>query len=68
VAWAKVGRIVNIVWGVVVAVAFERRLTLEAAAWLSKKRVEIVVWGEAAEGSRLKSMSASTTKAGRSRS
>jgi hypothetical protein len=67
VAWAKVGRIVNIVWGVVVAVAFERRLTLEGA-WLSKKRVEIVVWGEAAEGSRLKSMSASTTKAGRSRS
>ena len=42
-AWAKVGRIVNIVWGVVVAVAFERRLTLEAAAWSSKKRVEIVV-------------------------
>ena len=33
-----------------------------------KKRAEIVVWGEAAEGSRPKSMRASTTKAGRSRS
>jgi transposase len=33
-----------------------------------KKRVEIVVWGEAAEGSRPKSMRASTTKADRSRS
>jgi len=33
-----------------------------------KKRVEIVVWGEAAEGSRPKSMRASTAKAGRSRS
>ena len=33
-----------------------------------KKRVEIVVWGEAAEGSRRKSTRASTTKAGRSRS
>jgi transposase len=34
----------------------------------AKKRVEIVVWGEAAEGSRPKSMRASTAKAGRSRS
>ena len=33
-----------------------------------KKRVEIFVWGEAAEGSRPKSMRASTTKADRSRS
>lgn len=33
-----------------------------------KKRVEIVVLGEAAEGFRRKSMRASTTKAGRSRS
>jgi transposase len=33
-----------------------------------KKSVEIVVLGEAAEGSRQKSMRASTTKAGRSRS
>ena len=33
-----------------------------------KKRVEIVVWGGAAEGSRPKSMRASTTKADRSRS
>jgi transposase len=33
-----------------------------------KKRVEIVVWGEAAEGSRPKFTRASITKAGRSRS
>jgi transposase len=34
----------------------------------AKKTVEIVVWGEAAEGSRPKSMRASITKVGRSRS
>jgi len=34
----------------------------------AKKTVEIVVWGEAAEGSRPKSMRASNTKVGRSRS